>query len=296
MIEPVPASTVNVHRSLGASIIRRVSAAQYLGRALFCALAWTLPSAALGIDDGDIRRRLLAAYPNAIADIKDGEVIFRDAKRLPFDDGRVRTSSSDWLASPSIKDMFRYDYPAGGPLQAPPIDYDPGRARNAAFFQKLYGNCERGDVSKHLVDVVWLPSESTKHVRVTSRHGVADRVRQISAELDALPHELKRYVTELAGGYVCRHIAGTTQTSAHGYGIAIDIALQHAHYWRWDAAPKQGTAATSPIAYRNAIPARIVEIFERHGFAWGGRWYHYDTMHFEYRPELFERIEPLQAP
>ncbi|MDP3291618.1 MAG: M15 family metallopeptidase, partial [Sulfuricurvum sp.] len=23
-----------------------------------------------------------------------------------------------------------------------------------------------------------------------------------------------------------------------------------------------------------------------HGFIWGGRWYHYDTMHFEYRPEL----------
>ena len=30
----------------------------------------------------------------------------------------------------------------------------------------------------------------------------------------------------------------------------------------------------------------IVEIFERHGFIWGGKWYHYDTMHFEYRPEL----------
>ena len=29
-----------------------------------------------------------------------------------------------------------------------------------------------------------------------------------------------------------------------------------------------------------------LEIFERHGFIWGGKWYHYDTMHFEYRPEL----------
>jgi len=27
-------------------------------------------------------------------------------------------------------------------------------------------------------------------------------------------------------------------------------------------------------------------VFERHGFIWGGRWWHYDTMHFEYRPEL----------
>ena len=34
------------------------------------------------------------------------------------------------------------------------------------------------------------------------------------------------------------------------------------------------------------VPHEIVEVFERHGFIWGGKWYHYDTMHFEYRPEL----------
>jgi len=34
------------------------------------------------------------------------------------------------------------------------------------------------------------------------------------------------------------------------------------------------------------IPIQIVRIFEKHGFIWGGYWYHYDTMHFEYRPEL----------
>jgi hypothetical protein len=31
-----------------------------------------------------------------------------------------------------------------------------------------------------------------------------------------------------------------------------------------------------------------VEIFERHGFIWGGKWGHFDTMHFEYRPEFFD--------
>jgi hypothetical protein len=31
---------------------------------------------------------------------------------------------------------------------------------------------------------------------------------------------------------------------------------------------------------------KIVDVFEKHGFIWGGKWYHYDTMHFEYRPEL----------
>ena len=29
-----------------------------------------------------------------------------------------------------------------------------------------------------------------------------------------------------------------------------------------------------------------VRVFEKHWFIRGGRWHHYDTMHFEYRPEL----------
>ena len=41
-----------------------------------------------------------------------------------------------------------------------------------------------------------------------------------------------------------------------------------------------------PILYRNRMPEEIVTIFEKHGFIWGGKWYHFDTMHFEFRPEL----------
>ena len=41
-----------------------------------------------------------------------------------------------------------------------------------------------------------------------------------------------------------------------------------------------------PHVYRNRIPWEIVEVFEKHGFVWDGKWYHFDTMHFEYRPEI----------
>jgi len=58
------------------------------------------------------------------------------------------------------------------------------------------------------------------------------------------------------------------------------LGAKPSHYWRWS-----GTTG-EPTPYRNAIPHELVEIFERHGFIWGGKWYHYDTMHFEYRPEL----------
>ena len=87
---------------------------------------------------------------------------------------------------------------------------------------------------------------------------------------------MTRYLVPSAGTYNCRPIAGTAQMSAHGYGIAIDLNVAYSDYWRWG-----GTAK-----YRNRIPAAVVAAFERHGFVWGGKWYHYDTMHFEYRPEL----------
>ncbi len=69
----------------------------------------------------------------------------------------------------------------------------------------------------------------------------------------------------------------------HSFGIAIDINVNHSNYWKWS----NKTTADS-IPYINKIPFEIVKIFEKHGFIWGGKWYHYDTMHFEYRPELMD--------
>jgi hypothetical protein len=73
----------------------------------------------------------------------------------------------------------------------------------------------------------------------------------------------------------------------HAWGAAIDINTAHSDYWRWHGAADGGVPA-----YRNRIPPEIVAVFERHGFIWGGRWSHYDTMHFEYRPELLPGFDP----
>jgi hypothetical protein len=92
-----------------------------------------------------------------------------------------------------------------------------------------------------------------------------------------------------AGTYNCRTIAGTDRLSAHGFGIAIDIATKDADYWRWS---KPGPNRR-PV-WRNRVPEEIVAIFEAHGFIWGGKWHHYDTMHFEFRPELLPPTAPLE--
>jgi hypothetical protein len=225
--------------------------------------------------------RLLRSYPQHLAAVTDTMLVWRDGTRMPIDDGLPEKSFDAWLAHPDLKDMLRLPYPAGSPLKPPAANADPGRARHAAFFAKMYGDCRKGEVERNLVDVAWLPSHTRVTLKATRINGVADKLAAVGRELDALPPAFMAYLVRPAGTYNCRAVAGTDQASAHGYGIAVDIAIKHAHYWRWSKAGADGR----PV-WRNEIPSQIVAIFERHGFIWGGRWDHFDTMHFEYRPEL----------
>ena len=65
--------------------------------------------------------------------------------------------------------------------------------------------------------------------------------------------------------------------------MTIDINVSYGDYWQWQC---KCTDESKEILYRNRIPEIIVAIFEKYGFIWGGNWTHFDTMHFEYRPEL----------
>ena len=104
-------------------------------------------------------------------------------------------------------------------------------------------------------------------------------------ELDELvPRtDLRKYLTPSAGVFNWRRVAGQSNLSVHSFGAAVDLNTKFADYWVWSG----GKPGRVPV-YKNKFPMEIVDIFEKHGFIWGGRWYHYDTMHFEYRPELLE--------
>ncbi len=242
--------------------------------AFFCLLADPVAAQTAG-------ERLRAAYPEQLLAVDGNDLVWKDGTRMRIDDGRGAKPFEQWLADPDLKDMLAIPYPRGEAAAAPTVNEDPGRARNAAFFTRMYGNCAMGEVAANLVDVVWLPKKSGQKLKVTRINGVADKVAAISRLLDELPASFDEFLKPSQGTYVCRPIAGTSQASAHGYGIAIDLATRRADYWRWTA----GGAAK----YRNQMPIEIVRIFEAHGFIWGGRWWHYDTMHFEYRPELTGR-------
>ena len=172
--------------------------------------------------------------------------------------------------------MFALPYRPGPPAAQPALNEDPGWIRFEPFFRKMYGDCTRGEVKRHLRAVRWLGGGTVEVTTVTA----SPTASKMWSGTSRLPDTLKSFLVPSAGTFNCRPIAGTKRWSMHAYGAAIDIGTRFADYWRW-ARPSGGA-----IPYANRIPFEIVEVFERHGFIWGGKWYHYDTMHFEYRPEL----------
>lgn len=215
---------------------------------------------------------LAQAYPDLLAAVEDGTLLWRDGTRMALD--------GEPGAADSIRAMFSVPYPAGAPLSVPQPGEDPGRIRYEPFFVKMYGDCRNGRLPARRV--TWVDG---KRPYVSSVNGVNEKLEAVVEELKKLPPEMRKYLTPLGGVYTCRTVRGDDSLSMHAYAAAIDINTAYGDYWKNYSDEKS-------IHYRNRIPKEIVDAFERHGFIWGGRWYHYDTGHFEYRPELF----PLKAP
>lgn len=202
---------------------------------------------------------------------KNNAIIWQDGTRMLYDDGRQK-SFKELLNTPDIQDMFTFTYPRGAGSFAPQKrNVDPGRIRYEPLFRKMYGGSAQ-QVKRNLTTITWFGQK----VRVTKVNRVDLALKAVEQDLQKLPKEYHKFCTPIGGTFLWRKIAGTNRLSVHSFGAAIDINVKYSAYWRWSTNGK----------YVNKIPHEIVNVFERHGFIWGGKWYHFDTMHFEYRPEL----------
>jgi hypothetical protein len=224
---------------------------------------------------------LVSAYPDWIARYDSRFVFLKSGLKFEISDNKLNKSFDELLEKPDIDDMFSMPYPAGSKPKQPNKNFDPGRVRFEPLLVTMYGDCKRNEVLPKLRTIQWLPAHSGGSVGVTTVNGVDKALEAVSRELDGMPVDFIRFLTPSAGTYNCREIAGSTARSMHAFGAAIDINTKYSDYWRWSSKNREN------LVWRNQIPIEIVRIFERHGFIWGGYWYHFDTMHFEYRPELF---------
>jgi D-alanyl-D-alanine carboxypeptidase len=223
--------------------------------------------------------KLVRAYPDWIASSDGDHVALKNGARFAVSDRRTDKSFEELIEHPDIDDMFYVPYPAGSEPKQPPKNFDPGRVRYEPLFVAMYGDCKKNEVSPKLKSIAWLPAHNGGRVAITTVNGVDQALAAVSRELDALPGDLTKFLVPTSGTYNCRTIAGSSARSMHAYGAAIDLNTKYSDYWRWSK------DLSSPV-WKNRIPVEIVRVFEKHGFIWGGTWYHFDTMHFEYRPEL----------
>ena len=227
-------------------------------------------------------RCLIEAYPDHLCGGDSTQLRWCNGDTMAWDDGKTQASHQERLEHADLADQMSQRYKAGAEYDIPPPrDHDPGRLRHSPLFFAMYGD-SRARVRATITTIRWLPGSVNRKLRVTTVNGVDRKLAQISREIEALPRRIRAYAESTSGPFYWRMIKGTERPSMHSFAIALDIGLDgNADTWRWNKPDADG----NPV-YKNRIPLEIVAIFEKHGFIWGGKWYHFDTPHFEYRPEL----------
>lgn len=233
---------------------------------------------------------LMMAYPGQIAGVEKGDdgivcVVMLSGKRIVYDDGREKTFEQK-LADADLQDMMEQEYPLGDVDGVREGNLDPGRIRSYAFFEEVYGGTEKA-VRANLTNV----GLGHGHCLFNANNGAAAQLKKAFKEISALIDNepgVSGFVYPLGGTFNYRVIAGTDRLSPHAFGIAIDLKSDPRDYWRW-ATREQGQGRLAEY------PRDLVCAFEENGFIWGGKWAHFDILHFEYRPELLVKARHFVA-
>ena len=231
--------------------------------------------------DTEMKRDLLAlmlAYPNDITGVEKADdglihVLTASGEKIIFDDGQDK-SFDDMLWNADIEDSMALPYPPDMITAVPEGNSDPGRIRCYALLHALYGSSQ-SEVEKSLRSV-------SPCGRFNQQGGAAAALEAAFGDIAGLTQarpNIGGFVYPMNGTYNYRVIAGTNTLSPHAFGIAIDLASGPGDYWRWASREQAQKRLAS-------YPPELVQTMEAHGFIWGGKWAHFDYLHFEYRPEI----------
>lgn len=246
---------------------------------------------------------LRAAWPGRILETRyrDGDWMLRiEEVWFAWAHGRLlpEAEAADWRQFASLP---FYPYPLSLPPLAALDDQTAARLRQGVhdrqkdpprrseeFLSLLLQASRRTGIEDRLARVEVAGFSLTIHESLTEPLGrVSDELRTLrraDPEINAFLGGLREM-----NGYNFRYVEGTRSRSLHSYGLAVDLIPRSYHgrssYWLW----AMGTSPdwwTIPYEKRWMMPPGIVEAFERQGFVWGGKWLYFDTMHFEFRPDI----------
>ena len=224
---------------------------------------------------------LMMAYPEYITGVEKSEegrvfIITVSGKKILYDDKQSKDFNGK-MDNADLQDILEDTYPLSMPDKLLDINRDPGRFRNYNLLNEVYGGSER-EVSSNLIGV---PSPY-KNYQFNKNNGAAESLKKAMEELKQLSlgnAAVSSLLNPVNGTFNYRVISGTGKLSPHAYGIAIDINSNPSDYWKW-ASREAGEKRM--LSY----PKELIDVFEKNNFVWGGKWGHFDILHFEYRPEV----------
>ncbi|WP_373463285.1 M15 family metallopeptidase [Herbivorax sp. ANBcel31] len=240
---------------------------------------------------------LMMAYPEHITGVKKSEngkvyIVMKSGNEIIYDDEKEK-SFDEKIYNADLQDMLEELYPLWDTEDIMEKNTDPGRIRVYSLFKEVYGDSQ-SKVSSNLENVFLGGSGFGFNSNNNASKSLQKAFEEISALAKCKP-EIYQYVFPVNGTFNYRFIAGTNLLSPHAFGIAVDLKSDSRDYWKW-ATPEQGQQRL------DSYPRDVVKIFEDHNFIWGGKWSHFDILHFEYRPEIIikskyfveqhEKIEP----
>jgi hypothetical protein len=224
---------------------------------------------------------LMLAYPEYILGVekKDSDevyLIMKSGKKILYDDKKQK-SHEEKLSNPDLQDMLEQKYPLEKNTEIMDKNFDPGRARHYELLSEVYGN-SKGAIEKNLTSLKY----GYTNYQFNSKNNANVALETALKELMPLAKsrgDIGSILYPASGTFNYRVISGTGRLSPHSYGIAIDLKSDKRDYWKWSS-EKSGKERLSDY------PKELVEAFEKNNFVWGGKWGHFDILHFEYRPEI----------
>ncbi len=228
--------------------------------------------------------RTYGEFIDSLITTPDDVVFAIGRQRIHFQDGKLLGPGHlEWAHR---YDSIFYDYPLD-PLTEP-VPWAGERIRIASdFLDAIFGRNEaqrrtHGRSARFLEHSIFINTFC------------AEELAAIEAELLAAARtdpDLQTWIEELRTVYSfqTRSISNTGISSFHAYGLALDLEPRsygrRQVFWEWTRV-WYGRWDRLPLDQRWSPPQAVIEIFERHGFVWGGKWARFDTIHFEYRPEI----------
>ena len=178
-----------------------------------------------------------------------------------------------------------YDYPLGRITKIP--EYQEQTVRSHDFLDHLFGTTE----IKLREQCDWVPFLNHN---AYMNHFCEDALKNVEVEIlkaAESDQEVQAFIDNLKTIYSFqqRNVRGTENASYHSYGLALDLVpisyeRKYAN-WMWSTAFIKEWHLI-PIEQRWSPPQAVIEAFEKNGFVWGGKWVHFDAIHFEYAPEI----------